>query len=455
MPANPEPIRDGDGPVTGPGQAVPAEPLDAELDLDDDLLAEADDVDAVDVADALPRHSRFVIPRDSDKRLDVYLQGRLKGYSRAKVQELIAMGAVKLNDRKPKASSPIKLGDVIDVSLPDIAVRSIVPQNIPLDILYEDDDMIVLNKQAGIVVHPARSYRDGTLVNALAYHLKQQFEARGQTFQAYTTQGLMHRDRTTPPPGRPEADTVPGLSAVGATECRPGIVHRLDKNTTGVIVMAKRDASHWAIARQFEQRTPTKAYLAVVHGQIDEAGGVIDQPLGKHPTIREAFCVRHDHLGKHSVTLFRVRERYRGYTLVELELKTGRTHQIRVHMEFAGYPIVGDLIYGGEAVGPPELASPPTAAGARRGLNFARTREEGLKAEAAAAARSDVIMAQPALHAAYLQINHPVTGRRLTFTAPLHRPMLDLVHALRSQRIDGPVATDGWSVNLDDAIPPP
>jgi len=410
----------------------------------DDERCEDNDADDDDLLADGTSH-QFTIKSHPQKRLDVYLQKRLKGYSRAKVQQLIDMDAVRVNGRKPKASTNIVHGDVIDLTLPRIAVRTIEPEDIPLDILYEDDHMIVLNKQANIVVHPARSYKSGTLLNALAFHFKKQIEARGETFKSYTTQGVKL--------GKPRPDKVPGLSSVGATECRPGIVHRLDKNTTGVIVMAKQEQTHWAIAKQFERREPTKAYLAVVHGEMELAGGVIDEPLGKHPTIREAFCIRHDHLGKRSVTLYRVRERYRGYTLVELELKTGRTHQIRVHLQYLGHPIVGDLLYGGEVVGEPELRDPPTAAGARRGHNFARAKEDGLKAEAAADARDDVIMQTPALHAAHLQIRHPGTEALMTFNAPLHHPMTDLVNALRRQPADGPVADSGWYIDLDEAAP--
>src|SRR5690606_595357 len=163
-----------------------------------------------------------------------------------------------------------------------------------------------------------------------------------------------------------------GLSGVGSGELRPGVIHRLDKHTTGVIVVAKDDEDHWKIARQFEDRKTLKAYMAVVHGNFDTEGGVVDAPIGKHPTIREAMAVRHDSVGKPSVTLYRVREQYEGYSRVELQLRTGRTHQIRVHMSYLGHPLVGDILYGGEVVGPAEIAEPPIAAGSRNFVNFAR-----------------------------------------------------------------------------------
>jgi len=227
----------------------------------------------------------------------------------------------------------------------------------------------------------------------------------------------------------------------------------LDKNTTGVIIVAKRDETHWMLARQFEERSNLKAYLALVHGCPEPVGGVIDQPIGKHPTIREAMAVRHDSHGKSSLTLYRVRERYRGYSLVECELKSGRTHQIRVHLSYIGHPLVGDIIYGGEPVGHQELTDPPQPAGARPFLTYARTREEGLKVEAQAAAREDMLLAFPALHAALLRMRHPTTHETMTFTAPLHSPMLELIHRLRQQGEAGPIAKDGWHVDLGEAIP--
>ena len=253
--------------------------------------------------------------------------------------------------------------------------------------------------------------------------------------------------------GDEEDFSVEGLSDVGVKECRPGIVHRLDRFTTGVMVVAKSDQAHWGIAKQFEQRKTRKAYMAVVHGNFDHEGGVIDEPIGKHPTIREAYAIRRDRYGKDSVTLYRVREQYEGYSLVELELKTGRTHQIRVHMTYIGHPLVGDLVYGGEAVGPTELNEVPAPAGARRFMTFARTKEEGLRAMAVATERGDVLMKTPALHATLLGFEDPVREKPVEFTAPLHEPMLTLVKELRERRIDGPCAGSGYFVDLSVAAP--
>lgn len=419
--------------------------IERELEADEQSLLDEDGAE----------HRRFEIVRDVRKRLDRYLQDRLKGISRSKIQQLIDMGGVRVNDRQPKASTTIRAGDIIDVVLPAPAIRTIEPEPIPLDILYEDEHFIVVNKQADLIVHPARSNLSGTLINALAYHFKQQMEARGITWSDWNTRGFK------PPAGKPRSDATPegavaGLSGVGAEEYRPGIVHRLDRFTTGVIVVAKSDVAHWQIARQFEQRKTTKAYLAVVHGTPDPpdaVGGVIDQPIGKHPTIREAMAIRHDSMGKPSVTLWRVRERYQGYTLVELELRTGRTHQIRVHLSHMGCPIVGDILYGGEAVGLCEIENPPVAAGSRRYMNFARDKAEGQRLEALAAERADMIMRYPALHAALLGFTHPITFQSMRFTAPLHEPMLTLVRKLREHPAPGPVATEGTFVDLKQAIP--
>ncbi len=432
-----------------------------------------------DLPDLGPAAQRcaFTVRREVDKRLDVYLHSRLKRVSRAKVQKLIAHGAVRINGQPTKRSHMVQKGDRIELSLPAPAVRTIVPQDIPLEILYEDDDLIVINKQAGLIVHPARSQLDGTLVNALAHHFKQQVEAAGGRWIEWRTSGL----RATDLQGADAADDgiaaqseveededesglpievadkteggVPGLSGIGASLLRPGIVHRLDKHTTGVMVVAKSDDAHAAIAMQFERRKVNKAYLAVVHGQPEGEGGVIEQPIGKHPTIREAYAVRHDSGGRPSVTLYRVRERYRGYALVELELKTGRTHQIRVHMSYIGHPLAGDIAYGGEVIGPYELDHPPTPAGGRSFLNYARPKEQGQPMMYAALERDDVLMTFPALHAAYLHFYHPVRKHEVTFTAPVHGPMRTLITELRKRPAAGPLADPaGCWVDLERTV---
>jgi len=384
---------------------------------------------------------QFQVRRDVRKRLDVYLQGRLRGISRSRVQKLVEAGGVTVNGLLPKASTIIHCGDYIDVILPPPAIRIIEPEPIPLSILHEDDTFIVINKQADLIVHPARSNLNGTLVNALAHHFKQAMEQSGKSWLPWQTRGFKRQ--------RDKDNKVPGLSNIGAEELRPGIIHRLDKHTTGVMVVAKREDVHWGIARQFEDRKVLKGYLAVVHGGPDDAAGVIDQPIGKHPTYREPYAVRHDRVGKPSVTIYRVRERYAGYTLMELELKTGRTHQIRVHLSYMGWPIVGDIFYGGEPVGHYELDNPPAASGSRQYLNFARDKQQGDRVEAEAASRDDLIIARPALHAGILGFVHPVTGERMEFTAPVHEPMGLLLRELGKRRIEGPTAKNGTHIDLD------
>ncbi len=391
---------------------------------------------------------RLIIRRDLDRRLDVYLQQRLKGISRSRIQKLIDMGGVTVNGLAPKASTTVRRGDCVEILLPPRAIRTIEPEPIPLEVIYEDDWIIVINKQRNLIVHPARSHLSGTLLNGLAYRFQQQQDHAGQPSLHRTTRGFSLYDRPASVTG-----CVTGLSRVGATEFRPGIVHRLDKDTTGVLVVAKTDEGHWAIAKQFASRSTVKAYLAVVHGDLDGVGGVIDQPIGKHPTIRQAQAIRHDSAGKPSVTLYRVRERYAGYSLVELELKTGRTHQIRVHMSYVGHPIVGDILYGGEPIGESELDRPPLAAGSRRYLTFARRRSEGQRLSAISEARDDLVMGHPALHAALLRFTHPHTQQLVTFTAPVHQTMIRLIDALRRRRVDGPVADKGYWVDLGQAVP--
>ena len=364
------------------------------------------------------------INTDLRPRLDVWLQNRIGGMSRAQVQKLIAMEGVRVNGKAAKASLKLRPDDDVDVLVPPKPQADLRPENIPLDIIFEDDDMVVVNKPAGIIVHPARKYLSGTMLNALAYHFQ-------QTSEAAT------------------------LSGVGAEDARPGVVHRLDMNTTGVIVFAKRDASHWLLARQFEHRTNDKRYLALVHGVPDPLSGAMDFPLGKHPTIREAHAVRHDNNSRDSLTLYRVRRVYDGFALVELELKTGRTHQIRVHQSYLGHPIVGDVMYGGMAVGAAELAAPPEAPGSRPNLVYAATKAEGAAFERDVARRlatgEPYVFGTPALHAAQLQLNHPTTDRRMTFTAPLPKNFRALLAELES-RGASPGVDDGTRVDLDAAM---
>lgn len=395
-----------------------------------------------ELEDAGAERMSWTMTKDSSLRLDKYVQGRLKGISRSQVVKLIELGAVTINGNTGKPSQKLRGDDVVEVVVPPKPADDLEAEDIPLDILYEDDGFIAINKQAGFIVHPARSHLTGTMLNALAWHFQHH---PGNTVQLRTqdnpTQAAPERSEGADDSAKTrKPKTKPALSSVGQDKARPGVIHRLDMNTTGVILFGKQDESHWLLAKQFEDRTNTKAYLAVVHGNPSPLAGTIEEPLGKHPTIREGQAVRQDSTGKHALTLYRVREQYDGYALVEVQIKTGRTHQIRVHMQYLGFPIVGDLLYGGELVGPREINDPPHPAGARPHLNYARPKEEGKKLEARARERLEqgdshpdgpVLMHTPALHASYLQVKHPIRKHPMTFTAPLHEPMLTLVRTLR------------------------
>lgn len=323
---------------------------------------------------------RFELKRDIQDRLDRYLTSRVPFLSRTRIQRLIEAGAATVNARPAKASTRLRLGDVVELVLPAPESKEIRPEEIPLDILYEDDHLIVVNKRADIIVHPARSELAGTMINALAWHFRN------------TSSGA--------------------LSAVGDEFARPGVVHRLDRDTTGCIVFAKQDETHWKLGAQFEQRKVEKRYLALVQGAFEPEIDAIDLPLGPHPSrekgYREKYVVRHDELGKASLTIARVAERFRlhdravsdqRFCLVELELRTGRTHQIRVHLSYRGFPIVGDSMYSGRTLLAPDGAE---------------------------------IMSRQALHAALLEFTHPMTSERLRFQAPLPADFASALAYLRT-----------------------
>jgi len=342
--------------------------------------------------DESPVTVRFELARDLEKRLDKYLVDRIPFLSRTSLQNLIREQAVTVNGRVPKPSTKLRLGDVVVAVLPPPPSTDIPAEDIPLDVLYEDDDLVVINKAADIIVHPARGNRSGTLINALAWHFQ-------------------HR-------------TSGGLSTVGQEFARPGVVHRLDRHTTGVMVAAKSDTAHWRLGKQFEHRQTEKRYLAVVHGRMEPNADVIDLPLGKHPTLREKYAVRWDQTGKPSVTIYRVRELYDDFTLVELELKTGRTHQIRVHLSHLGFPIVGDDIYGG------------------RHLKFGDVWKGSPNPE-------DWLIKRYALHAARLGFTHPMTEKPMLLEAPMHADMRELVRLLREHRFESAPRVAGAVIDLD------
>lgn len=316
-----------------------------------------------------------------NRRIDKYLKHRFPDFSRNVIQGLIKEEAVTVNGRKTKSSYQVNPGDRIDLLLPPPPTTEIPPEDIPLHILFEDENMIVLNKQANLVVHPARGNRGGTLVN-----------------------GLVHYSNA--------------LSSAGG-DFRPGIVHRLDRNTTGVIVIAKTDTAHWRLAHQFEYRKVQKTYLAIVHGTMELDADVIEIPLGRHPRVREKYAAKPDG-GKEAVTEYHVEKQYRGYALVRMFPKTGRTHQIRVHMSAIKHPIVADTMYGGHTMTLGQLSD--KAARPEDGDNA-----EGLGVD-------DVVIDRHALHAATLDIRHPVTAEMMHFEAPLPGDMQRLLKLLERYR---------------------
>lgn len=326
---------------------------------------------------------RFTLARDIKDRLDKYLTTRIKFMSRSKLQELIDQGGATVNGVIAKSSTKLRVNDTIELVLPPPPSGELEPDDIPLDVLYEDEHILVLNKQADIIVHPARMENRGTMLNALIHYFN----------HAHTGE----------------------LSHVGEEFARPGVVHRLDRHTSGCIVFAKSDLAHWKMGSKFEQRRVDKRYLAIVHGWVEKNEQLIDLPLGPHQSrvrgAREKRVVRLDDLGKPSQTVCRVRERYelppavnksvsRRYTLVELELLTGRTHQIRVHLSHLGHPIVGDDMYKGKPL-----------------LDLS----------------GKVLLDRQALHAALLAFEHPISEAPMAFVAPVRDEVLDCIEFLRSK----------------------
>ena len=304
------------------------------------------------------------------RRLDRYIQGRFSQFSRNTIQKLIKEQGVSVNNSPAKQSCKLSPGDIIDIILPPAETKEIVPEEIPLNIIYEDAHILVLNKQADLIVHPARGYKKGTLVNGLVYYANQ--------------------------------------LSTGSEPFRPGIVHRLDRNTTGVLIIAKTDTAHWRLARQFELRQTKKNYLAVTHGTPELTADCINQPLGVHPRFREKYAVRPID-GKEAITFYEVLEIFRGYSLLKVNIKTGRTHQIRVHLAYIKHPIVADDMYGGRIVYPWQIENRDPAV-------------------------EEPLMSRVALHAWQLEIKHPETEKLMTFEAPPPADIQNLLEQLRKYR---------------------
>lgn len=315
------------------------------------------------------------------RRLDKYLHGRFPRMSRTLIQRLIKQGAITVNERPTKPSYEMDAGDIIDLVVPPPEPYEVVPENIPLDIVYEDEHLLAINKAAGIICHPARATQTGTIANAVAY---------------YAT-SLSH----------------------GEDPFRPGIVHRLDKNTTGVMVIAKSDEAHWRLALQFERRTTQKIYLGIVHGDLELDSDVINVPISAHATVHDRYVVSgiatrlggrfEKNLGKEAVTRYEVAERFGHFTMVRLFPKTGRTHQLRVHMSHIGHPFVGDPFYGGSFVSLRSITG---------------RREDS----------AEPIFTRQALHAYRLTVTHPILETTLELTAAPPEDIERLIALLREHR---------------------
>jgi 23S rRNA pseudouridine1911/1915/1917 synthase len=311
----------------------------------------------------------------------VFLAGRLPAFSRATLQRAIDAGHVEVDGNRGKPSLRLRAGNQVVVRKIEVPREGPAPQEIPLAILHEDDAIIVVDKPAGMIVHPAKGHWEGTLASALAHHFGQLSGRGGPT--------------------------------------RPGIVHRLDRDTSGVIVVAKNDQVHDALAAQFKARQVVKEYLTIVSGVPDRDRDVIDEPIGAHPTHREKKAIRRaDPNARNAITQYEVVERFAGYALLRALPKTGRTHQIRIHLAHVGFPVLCDRLYGGRArLAEWELIPPNKSA------------------KVSAAANSpEPLLKRQALHAHRLTLTNPTSGKQTTFEAALPADMLQTLEALRRWR---------------------
>ena len=305
-------------------------------------------------------------PAQAGARLDQFLAQAL-GWSRARLQKLLKAGLVAVNGEAKAASYRVRAGEAVTVQVPEPAPSHLAPEPLALNIIFEDRDILVLNKPPGLVVHPGAGHRSGTLLNALLHH-------------------------------------CPELKEIGEVS-RPGLVHRLDKDTSGLLVVAKTALAHQALVGQFAARETKKQYLALVWGRLPEPEGIIDKEIGRHPTARQRMSV-HARRGKAAVTRWRVRREFPGpMTLVELSPETGRTHQLRVHLASEGHPVLGDATYGG---GVSRLAGAPKLMGLKP------------------------LVHRQLLHAWKLTVTHPRTGERMSWEAPLPEDFRGVMDKLES-----------------------
>lgn len=299
------------------------------------------------------------------QRLDSFLASQLKDVSRTRIQHAISDGDILVNEHVTKSSHRLRDGDYIEIDLPEPPPVELVPEAIPIDIAYEDDDLIVVNKPAGMVVHPGAGIDSGTLAHALVHHFNLLSGTAGRT--------------------------------------RPGIVHRLDKETSGLLVVAKNDLAHERLSDQFRDRQVFKEYVALVYGRLSKEHGEIDARLGRSPHNRTRMSVLKGGAGRPALTIFRVAQRYEDFTLLNVQIKTGRTHQIRVHLAHIGHPVVGDLSYGGG-------------------------RENSIRA--VSIRRAVQALGRQFLHSSKLGLTHPRSGVQLEWTSPLPSELSAFLAAL-------------------------
>ena len=304
------------------------------------------------------RLEEFQIETENGERIDKYLSNEMSGFSRSYIQKLMKDGHVYVNGKAVKANYKLAYDDMITVEIPDLVEPDIVPENIPLDILYEDDDILIVNKPKGMVVHPAAGHYSGTLVNALMYHC---------------------------------GESLSGINGV----MRPGIVHRIDMDTTGSLLVCKNDQAHQKLAEQLKVHSIKRVYHAIVCGNLKEDSGTIDAPIGRHPVDRKKMSINYQN-GLEAVTHYQVLERFGDYTYISCRLETGRTHQIRVHMASIRHPLLGDNVYGPQ--------------------------------------KCPFKLQGQTLHAKILGITHPTTGEYMEFDAPLPEYFEDLLGRMRQNR---------------------
>jgi 23S rRNA pseudouridine1911/1915/1917 synthase len=320
---------------------------------------------------------------DAGKRLDAFLAERIENRSRSRLQKMIDDGDVLVNEKPSKSSYKLRAGDEIEVELTELSAETFAPENIPLEIVYEDEFLAVVNKRAGMVVHPGAGVSNGTLANAIAWHFKFQIpdsRLKGETVSV--------------PPA-----VAGGFSANISN--RIGIVHRLDKDTSGLIVVAKTEEIHEALSEQFRAREVFKSYVALVHGETEENSGTIDAPIAREKHNRTKMSVRAH--GRNALSLWKVKKRFEKFTLLSVEIKTGRTHQIRVHLAYLNHPIVGDETYN--------AGRDKTV----HNLEIRKTIQD---------------LNRFFLHAEKLGFTHPKSGERLNFTAPLPAELTEFLELL-------------------------